>query len=59
MAEKQGEFSITIDRKCSIEIIVRARDITQAKRKAWDRYARKKPKRAEHHIYADEIFGRN
>lgn len=48
-------FSVTIDRTCSEEIVVKARDPIEAKKKAWDKFSNRKPKKNDHQIYCDEV----
>ncbi len=59
MASKQKIFSVDIDRNCSQEIIIPAKNAREAKKKAWEKFTRRKPKRKEHQIYVDEIYGRS
>lgn len=47
-------WSVTIDRKNSEEFIVKAKTRTEAKGKAWDRFTKRKPKKKDHQIYADD-----
>lgn len=49
-------FSVDIDRKNSEEFIVTAKNPTEAKRKAWDKFANRKPKKKDHQIYCDEVY---
>ncbi len=49
-------FSVDIDRNCSESFIIPARTQGEAKRKGWDRFCKRKPKKKHHQIWVDEIY---
>lgn len=51
----EKRFSIAIDRNCSEEIIVTAQNCRDVKKKAWNIFKNRKPKKKDHQIFCDEI----
>ena len=49
-------LSVDIDKTCSEEIIVRAKNTRDAKKKAWGIYINRKPKKKDHNIYCQELL---
>jgi len=49
-------FSVDIDRNCSEELIVKAKTQAEAKRKGWERFSKRKPKKKHHQIWVDEVY---
>lgn len=48
------KFIVNIDRKLSEDIVVSAKNSREAKKKAWAKFQKKKPKKNIHDIYVDE-----
>lgn len=48
------EFRVTINKKWSEEVVVTAKNSREAKKKAFEKYSKKKVKAKDHDIWADE-----
>ncbi len=55
MASKQKLWSVDIDWTRSKEMIVPAKNAREAKKKAWEKFKNRKPKRREYRLYVDEL----
>jgi len=56
--KEKKRFSVTIDRKNSEEIIVKAQNQTDAISKAWEKFSKRKPKKKDHQIFCNQIYYR-
>ena len=50
---KNKKYRVNIDMNYSVDVVVSAKNLREAEKKAWERFSKKKPNKKYFQIYAD------